>query len=232
MPNLINSLISGINPAGMAITDDGKYLYVANNNNYGIPNQDSVTVVDLQKNRIVTTIYDSSFNQPYTITINKNKAYVMNSNSSTITIINTINNKIIGIINGLDGPSGMVISLDGNIGYVNNYGGPEGKGSGNGNSVNVIDLNNYKIIQEIKVGLAPADLAITPNGKKIYVINYESGIPNSGTISIINTDTNLVIGNIKGLFGPFNIRISPNGKFAYVSNFGSNNFSPFGTTLS
>jgi YVTN family beta-propeller protein len=232
MPILMNSLISGVNPSGMAITCDGKYLYVANNNNYGIPNQDSVTVIDAQKNRIITTIYDPSFNQPYAITIYKNKAYVMNSNSSTITIINTIDNKVIGIINGFDGPSGMVISLDGNIGYINNYGGSDGKGSGNGNTISVIDLKNEKIIQEIQVGLAPVDLAMTPDGKKIYVINYESGTPNSGTISIINTETNTVIGNINGFFGPFNIRISPNGIFAYVSNFGSNNFSPFGTTLS
>lgn len=231
-PSIINTVPVGVNPGGIAITSNGKFAYVANNNNYGIPGQDSVTVIDLQKNQAVTTIFDSSFNQPYAITINENKAYVMNSNASTISIINTDTNKVIGIINGLDGPSGMVITLDKKFGFVNNYGGPSGKGSGNANTVSVVDLSINNVIQEITVGLAPADLAISPDCKKIYVANYETGNPGTGTVSIIDVITRVVIGTIKGFSGPFNIRITPNGLFAYVSNFGSNNFSPFGNTVS
>lgn len=34
------------------------------------------------------------------------------------------------------------------------------------------------------------------------------------------------------VFGPFGIAVTPNGKYAYVTNFGSNNFAPFGSTVS
>jgi len=231
-PRVINTIPLGVNPAGLAITPNGKFAYVANNNNYGIPGQDSVTVIDLQKNQVVTTIFDSSFNQPYDVTISDNKAYVMNSNASTISIINTDINKVTGIINGLDGPSGMVITLNKKFGFVNNFGGPNGKGGGNANTISVIDLSINKVIQEIQVGLAPANLAISPDGKKIYSANYETGNPGTGTVSIIDVITRVVIGTIKGFSGPFNIRITPNGLFAYVSNFGSNNFYPFGNTVS
>lgn len=225
----------GDTPAGLAITPDGRFAYIANNNNDGIPNGDSVSVLDLSTNTIVTTIHDASFNQPYTVTINASgtKAYVTNSNSTTITIINIATNTVIGTIGGFDGPSGMVITPDGSTAYVNNYGSPSGLGSGNATTVRVVDLNTNTIVgSPITVGLAPASLAITPDGAFVYVINYVDGNPGTGTVSIIQTRTNTVVGTITGFSGPFAIAITPNGKFAYVTNFGSNNFSPFGITVS
>jgi len=127
----------------------------------------------------------------------------------------------------------MVITPNGKKAYVNNYGGPNGVGSGNGTTVQVVDLHNNTIIgAPITVGLAPAALAITPNGKFVYVVNYVDGNEGTGTISVIQTSNNTVVKTIKGFSGPFAIAIDPDGKFAYVTNFGSNNFSPIGTTVS
>jgi YVTN family beta-propeller protein len=224
----------GFNPAGIALTPDNHFAYVANNNNVGISGGDTVSVIDLTTNTVITTISDPSFNQPYTVTINAagTKAYVTNSNGATITIIDIANNTVIGTISGFDGPSGMVIAPDGVTAYVNNYGGPI-LGSGNGITVRVVDLNTNTIVgAPITVGLAPASLAITPDGAFVYVINYVDGNTLTGTISIIQTSTNTVVGTIPGFSGPFAIAITPNGKFAYITNFGSNNFSPVGTTVS
>lgn len=225
----------GVNPAGLAITSDSRTAYVANNNNYGIAGQDSISVLDLKHNLLAQTITHPSFDEPYTITlgITSHKAYVTNSNSTTITIINTMNNTVCGIIDGFDGPSGMVITPAGNRAYVNNYGGPEGVQSGNGRSVRVVDLNSNSIIgAPICVGLAPAALAISPDGAFVYVINYVDGNPGTGTMSVIDTSSNTVIATIPNFSGPFAIAITPNGRYAYVTNFGSNNFAPFGTTVS
>src|SRR4030095_179803 len=232
---VIATINTGVTPAGIEITPNSRYAYVANNNNYGIIGEDSVSVIKLKDNTIKTTIFDSSFNQPYTITISPDgtRAYVTNSNSTTITIINTKTNTVIGVINGFDGPSGMVITHDAAYAYVNNYGGPEGVGSGNATTVRIVDLiNNTVIGQPITVGLAPAALAISPDGKYVYVINYVDGNPGTGTISIIQTNDNTVINTINGFSGPFAIAITPNGKYAYLTNFGSNNFAPIGTTVS
>src|SRR6266849_246745 len=112
---VIATINTGVTPAGIAITHNHHKAYVANNNNYGIADQDSVTVLDLETNLPITTISDVSFNQPYTITLNhKNtRAYVTNSNSTTISVINTSNNQVIDVIDGFDGPSGMVITPNG-----------------------------------------------------------------------------------------------------------------------
>lgn len=137
-----------------------------------------------------------------------------------------------GIINGLDGPSGMVIKNDNLIAYVNNYGGPSGLGSGNGKTISVLNLLDKKIINTIQVDLAPAGLELSKNNKKLYCYNYVDGNPGTGTINIIDTNTNLITNTINGFSGPFDFKISPTNNFAYVTNFGSNNFTPIGTTVS
>lgn len=225
----------GDSPAGIGITPDGKFAYVANNNNDGLPNGNTVSVLNLCTNTLELTISSTVFQEPYTVTINKEgtKAYVTNSNSTTVSIIDIATNTEIGLIDGFDGPSGFAITPDGKTAYVNNYGGPLGVMSGNGTTVRVVDLTTDTIVgPPITVGLAPAGLAITPDGKLVYVINYVDGNPDTGTISIIEISSNTVVGTIPGFFGPFQIAITPDGKYAYVTNFGSNNFSPVGTTVS
>ena len=232
---VVATINTGVNPTGIAITPDSRYAYVANNNNYGIEGADTVSVLDLRENVLIENLQDPSFNEPYTVTmgVGGTKAYVTNSGGTTITVINTATNAVSGVIDGFDGPSGMVVTPAGNRAYVNNYGSADGVGSGNGTTVRVVDLNSNMIIgAPIEVGQAPAALAISPNGQYVYSVNYEDGMAGTGTLDVIRTSDNTVIQTIGGFSGPFAIALSPNGKFAYVTNFGSNNFEPFGTTVS
>jgi YVTN family beta-propeller protein len=235
-PNTVVATIPvGDTPAGIAVTPNSLFAYVANNNNDAIPGGDTVSVLNLTYNTLETTISDSSFNEPYTVTINPagTTAYVTNSNSTTVTLIDIATNTVTTTIGGFDGPSGLVMTSDGTRAYVNNYGGPGGVGSGNGTTVRVVDLATNTIIgSPLTVGLAPAAMAITPDGAHVYVVNYVDGNLGTGTMSIIKTSDNSVqLNAITGFSGPFAIAITPNGKYAYVTNFGSNNFSPVGTTV-
>jgi len=230
----------GITPAAMAITSDSENLYVTNSNNYTIAGSDTVTLIDLKTLMPLKIIEHESFNQPYTITLSKdeNKAYVTNSNSTTISIIKIKTNEVIGVIDGFNGPSGMVITPDGKKAYVNNYGAIDIMPSGEGNTVSVVDLENEKIIDRIRlneygeVPAAPAAIAITPKGDFIYTANYVTGKPNSGTVTKISTTTNTVVDRDSGFSGPFSITIDAKGNYAYLTNFGSNNFAPYGKTVS
>jgi YVTN family beta-propeller protein len=229
----------GVNPANLAITPNGKYGYVANSNNYGIMGSDTVTVLDLRKGVPKLTIQDDSFIEPYRIAIDNEGryAYVCNSGSpaniglfGTVSIIEIKTNKVVGVITGFDGPGGIVISK--NIAYVTNYGAPGGVMSGNGHTVSVVDLTQRSIIDTIEVDLAPAALALSPCHNFLYVVAYVDGVSGTGKLDVISTKTNSVITTITGFFGPFGIAVTKNGKYAYVTNFGSNDFAPYGTTVS
>lgn len=246
----IGSMTAGVNPAGVAITPDGKKAYVANNANYGdytvtTPPQDinTVTILDLTTMLPVKTLTNPTpllyFNGPYTATMNPTgtKVYITNSGGTTVSIIDTTTDTVIGTISGFDGPSGMVITSDGNTGYVNNYGSGNPLSSGNGTTVRIVDLvNNVIVGAPITTGQAPAALAITPDNAFVYSANYVDGNPNTATLSKIQTSNNAVttIGPFSpnGFSGPFAIKITPDGTKALVTNFGSNNFVPFGTTVS
>lgn len=233
-PAVVATINGGVNPGGLAITPDSRTAYLANVNSYEIINEHTVSVINLKTNAVETIIRDPSFNEVYTVTLNAKgtKAYLTNSNGSTVSIVNTKTNQVSGVIPGFDGPSGMVIDHRRHIGYVNNYGGPDGVGSGNGNTISIVNLKTNVIIGTIVVDQAPVALAISPNGKFVYVINYVDGNPGTGTMNIIQTDTNQVVGTVDGFFGPYGIAVTPNGKYAYITNFGSNNFDPIGTTVS
>lgn len=232
----------GFNPHGVTITHNGRFAYVANNNNNSVPGGDTVSVIDTATNTLVETISDPSFNEPYTITISADDstAYVTNSNSTTITIIDLATNTVTGTITGFDGPSGMVILPDGVTAYVNNYGAGSPNPSGAGNTVSIVDLNLNLIVGTITLSLvplmpaAPAALAMSPDGAFVYSINYgcSDNVLGAGTLSVIRTSDNTVITTIPGFSGPFSIVVTPDGKHAYVTNFGSNNFAPVGTTVS
>lgn len=230
---------AGVNPASLAITPDGKYAYVANNNNYSIPGSDTVSVLNLHKKHTKLIIHDNSFVEPYRIAIDcKGKfAYVCNSGSpataeqsGTVSIINTNSNKVVGVIPGFDGPGSIVLSKK--FAYVTNYGAPGGVQSGNGKTVSVVDLKTNKIVHTITVNLAPAALALDSRGKYLYVISYVDGNPGTGTLTTICTKTNCIIQVVGGLFGPFGIALTKDDRYAYVTNFGSNNFAPYGQHVS
>jgi YVTN family beta-propeller protein len=242
----------GVSPSGSAITSDSKYMYVANGNNLLAPGNltgpYTVSVIDASTNLVTTTITDASFNQPYTVTINPagTIAYVANSAGRTISKIDIKTNTVIGTISGFAGPAGIAINSAGTIGYVNNYDDQLTNTSGLGNTISVVDLTNDTITATITItsalpvtNAAPAALALTPDGKYLYVANYNtilsggSQSAGQGTVTVISTATNTIVDTITNanFLGLFAIKIDSNGKYAYVTNFGSNNFAPFGTTV-
>lgn len=94
------------------------------------------------------------------------------------------------------------------------------------NSVSVLQVNNdqNKKVAEIKVGVEPRALAITPDNKKVYVTNMVSG-----TVAVIDADKFRVDKYIPVGTEPFGCALTPDGKKLYVANFSSNNVSVIDT---
>ncbi len=197
-----------LNQYGVAITPDEKYLYIVNNQYYGITPYDSVYVYDLINERIIAKIQDSSFKTPSTATITGRRVYITNSNSTTITVIDTSTNQIVKIIDGFNNPYRIVVSSDNKTGFICNYG--DGITFG---SVSVINLDTFIIQKNIIVGFGPCNCALSSDDKKLCVSNY-----NSKFISIIDTSSLNVIKTVplnSNVGSPFNLNIDSN-NYCYI----------------
>ena len=95
------------------------------------------------------------------------------------------------------------------------------------NSVSVLEVGNdmNQKVREIKVGVEPRAIAITPDNKKVYVTNMVSG-----TVSVINASTYKVVKVIPVGTEPFGCALTPDGSKLYVANFSSDNVSVINTT--
>ncbi|MGA7720373.1 MAG: tetratricopeptide repeat protein [Ignavibacteriaceae bacterium] len=77
----------------------------------------------------------------------------------------------------------------------------------------VLNPINQAIIKQIEVGGRPMDLAITPDGKFIYVPNYDLS-----EVEKIDTHLDSVVNRIHNINNGRGIAISPDGNYAYVTN--------------
>jgi YVTN family beta-propeller protein len=92
-------------------------------------------------------------------------------------------------------------------------------------TVSVVDASKRTVIKDIDVGLHPSGMALSPDGRRLYVANA-----NSDTVSAIDTKTDEVIESInvrpgkKAPIGsaPNALAVSPDGKTLYVANAANN----------
>ena len=157
---------------------------------------------------IFTFVNTENFNQAQTL-----YAYVANSGSDSISVINLSTNTVTTTISLPPGsfPQEIVATPDGRKLYVTNI--------GNG-TVSVINTATNTIKRTIILpgGAGPQCIAITPDGLRAFVVdNFNNNI------IVIDTLTDAVIGSIAPppLATFYDITISPDGLTAYITDNGS-----------
>ncbi len=133
-------------------------------------------------------------------------AYITNEIDSTVSVIDTATNMVIGspIPVGFN-PLGVAVTPDGSTVYVANR---------NASTVSVIDTATNTVIgSPIPVGSGPWGVAVTPDGSAVYVANFVAN-----TVSVIDTATNMVIGSpIPVGSNPLGVAVTPDGSTVYVA---------------
>ncbi len=189
----------------IAITPDGKTIYVASDNS------DTVTPITTATGRVGRPIKVGSFPDGLAIAPDGTTLYVANIGSNTVTAINTATNTVIKAIKVGIRPREIVITPDGRTAYVVNQGNfPVGSGT-----VTPITVATNQPGKPITVGNGPLVMAITLDGKTLYVAN--SGYGSSDTVTPISTATNRAGRAIKVGQTPSAIAITPDGKTVYVA---------------
>ena len=156
---------------------------------------------------------------PYGIAVSPDgkKVYVGNLGDGTVSVIDTKTHTVTYTINLSGTPNIQVASPDGKI-YLANH---DGISKGDlRNAVLILNATNFRCIGAIRVGINPSGVAISQDGKKVYVANM-----GSNNISVIDTATNNVIATVNVGSKPNVIKVSSDGKELYVKNAGADNFS-------
>jgi len=86
------------------------------------------------------------------------------------------------------------------------------------NTVSVIDTATNKVTAMIPVGSHPMGVAVTLDGKRVYVTNHEVGNPSNNTFLIIDTATNKITDAVPVGEVPFGVAVTLDGKNVYVTN--------------
>jgi YVTN family beta-propeller protein len=180
-----------------------------------IPNDGNISVIDTVTNNVIATVHVGS---PAAVAVipDGTKVYVTNYYpKNDVSVIDTSTNTVIATVPVGADPLGIAITPDGTKAYVTNYGTGSlvifGNELSTSTDVFVIDTATNTVIATVPVG--GIGVAVTPDGKKVYVTN---GFEN---VSVIDTATNTVIATVPVEGNPVGVAVTPDGKKVYVTIF-------------
>ncbi len=196
-------------PAGIAITPDGKRLYVAENLTH------KVAVVDLATQQVITKIAVGEYPYDCEVSPDGKRIYVTNWGSRSIAVIDTANNQVAGNIQVGDHPNDIELTRDGKTLYVANA---------NSNTVSVVDTAQMKEIEAVStalhpkspIGSTPNAVALSPDEKTLYIANADNN--NIAVVDVAKRGQSEVEGFIPTGWYPTSVRVSKDGKRIFVAN--------------
>ncbi|MBV9923135.1 MAG: protein kinase [Pseudonocardia sp.] len=144
---------------------------------------------------------------------NGRQVYVANSTAGVITVVDTAVNAVTARIPVSAGPPQfLAFAPDGRRVYVSVW-----NDARTIHAVCVLDTTTNTIVATIPVSTRPFLAAVTPDDKRLYVPNHDSG-----TISVIDTATRTVTKEIKVAPDPHWVAFSADGTRAYTADHESN----------
>ena len=161
-------------------------------------------------------------------TLAADKVYVANEGTDTVSVLDAASFKTLASVRVGKMPHNVQVSPDGKRVWVTNNGEPaqaagapahEGMAKGEHDAmaapgaVWVIDAGTDAVVAKVAVGMHPAHVVVSPDGRLAYVTN---GGDNS--VSVIDTAAQRLVATIPVGQFPHGLRISPDGMQVYVAN--------------
>jgi YVTN family beta-propeller protein len=140
-----------------------------------------------------------------------------NSRGGSVHVIDPATQSVVGEIDGVPVNHGVVASADGSRIYVS---------SEAQSAVMVIDTRSMEIIATIPLSARPNNIALTPDGRKLYV----GIIARPGAVDVIDTQRLENVRTIPHPGGIHNIYVTPDGKYAVAGTISGDRMTVYDTS--
>ena len=200
---LIANLDSGIKPTRLALQDDGRYLWVAND--APSANDSGVTVIDTKDVKVVARLKTGAGHHEIAFAADDSFAFITNKQDGTLSVVDVRKlSKLTDIkIGGL--PSGAVLSPLSKAIYVANE---------NDGTIAVVEAERHEILNRIKTEPGLKTVRFAPDGRFGFAIN-----PATNRVYIFDVSSNRLIQVVP--VDPGADQIAFTKEFAYVRSTGS-----------
>jgi YVTN family beta-propeller protein len=242
-------LEGGTSMHGIAVSADGKRLYVTNaQNDLAVGEIDSDATVTWKQRISLGPEKEESKDKPaypcgLALLPDGTRALVCLSRLNSLGMVDLTAGKLLSVIPVGVAPWGVVLSRDGRTAYVSDWGGRlprpgeqtalsagtptliDGRGVANSGCVSFVDLTAAKEVAQVETGLHPSALILNAAGSRLYVANA-----NSDTVSVIDTASHRLVQTFSVrphtslLYGsaPTGLALGPEESLLYVTNGGNN----------
>jgi PQQ-dependent catabolism-associated beta-propeller protein len=200
-------LPGGSDPEQFDITNDGKRLYISNED------AGTASVVDVEKGTIDTTVKVGAEPEGVRISPDGKLVYVTAESDTSIRVLDAATGAVKARIKVDRRPRDVAFTPDGKRAYAT---------AEVGGTVSVIDVANNRVVATITLpkDAKPMGVRVSPDGDRVYVATGRGG-----TVLVIDPATNKIIGSVKVGQRPLGIALTPDGSKLYTANGPSNDVS-------
>src|SRR3989344_32278 len=91
-------------------------------------------------------------------------------------------------------------------------------------SINIINPSTLKLVKKIKTDIAPANIAVAPNGKAYLTHNFEYTDNTGWAVSVLNTNTSRIVNQLKVPGAPYRPKVYGNNAYIPIIGGGERHF--------
>jgi len=191
-------------PQEMAVTPDGRLLFVANDGT-------AVIVVDSERDAEVGRIEVGAPSAGAAMAPDGSQAWF--STAKGVVVVDVASRSVAARLPEIGSAASLVFSPDGGTVYVLGNFDPQGV-------VWVVDVASRALRATIVVDSSPVAAAVTPDGRWLYIVNRGANL-----VSAIDTSLNDVVARLPVGTVPVDLAIHPDGSAVYVTDSVSNTLS-------
>jgi YVTN family beta-propeller protein len=200
---LVKIIQGGSDPENFAVSADGKWIYVSNEDDEG------VSFIDLSTGKLVPpTVKTGEEPEGVTLSPDGKLIYSTAEADGTVSVIDVATKKKIKTIKVGRRPRNIVFMPDGKHAYVN---------AENDGTIGVIDTVKNVLTHTIPLGKAgevkPMGMVLSNDGAKLYVTTGRGG-----SVFVVDTANNKVETSFAVGQRPWGIALSPDGKTLFTAN--------------